>query len=323
MPATAMAQFGLQQASNAIGTGMGLLLEGHNDRRQLKQQEKLQNLEMAGQKNMAEYNYGLEMRKWKDTGYEAQMKQLEEAGLNPGLVYGMGGAGGQSSQTQGGKVTGGHAPTGGGEVIAEQGMALQRDMQAAQIENLKANTDATRAGIPKIGEETEGIRLDNYFKDITMQRRVQEVGIRVRTEIEELHIAEADNYIKQDTMLDEIETIANNALKSGFESTGADIDNETKKLEQDKIKKQIDEITQKITESKATIKQKWAGLNIQEKERQLRVWEAEIKASFPGAGQVIGKVFNDVIQGFKNLMGKGSKKETDRRTYDAPTNLKQ
>ena len=33
-----------QAASGLIGTGMGLLLEGHNDRRQLRQQEKLQNL---------------------------------------------------------------------------------------------------------------------------------------------------------------------------------------------------------------------------------------------------------------------------------------
>ena len=46
---TFAAELGMQAASQAasglIGTGMGLLLEGHNDRRQLRQQEKLQNLE--------------------------------------------------------------------------------------------------------------------------------------------------------------------------------------------------------------------------------------------------------------------------------------
>jgi len=155
----------------------------------------------------------------------------------------MGGAGGQSSQTQGGRVSGGQAPSGGGEVIAQQGMALQMAMQAAQIDNIKADTEKKKVETGKETVTTEGIALDNLFKDVTMQRRIQEVGTRVRTQIEQLHITEADNYIKQDTLLDQIEQIANNALKTGFEATGADIANETAVQEQNKIKSQIEQIT--------------------------------------------------------------------------------
>ena len=93
--------FGFQTAQGIVGAGMGLLMQKGQDKRQLRQEQKLQDIEITGQKQMADYNYGLEMKKWQDTGYKAQMEQLKEAGLNPGMIYGMGGAGGQTSATQG------------------------------------------------------------------------------------------------------------------------------------------------------------------------------------------------------------------------------
>ena len=83
-----------QAASGLIGTGMGLLLEGHNDRRQLRQQEKLQNLEIKGSKELTDYNAAKQLEMWKATNYPAQVEQMKLAGLNPALAYGMGGAGG-------------------------------------------------------------------------------------------------------------------------------------------------------------------------------------------------------------------------------------
>ena len=92
------AELGMQAASQAasglIGTGMGLLLEGHNDRRQLRQQEKLQNLEIKGSKELTDYNAAKQLEMWKATNYPAQIEQMKLAGLNPALAYGMGGGGG-------------------------------------------------------------------------------------------------------------------------------------------------------------------------------------------------------------------------------------
>ena len=58
-----------QAASGLIGTGLGLLLEGHNDRRQLRQQEKLQNLEIKGSKELTDYNAAKQLEMWKATNY--------------------------------------------------------------------------------------------------------------------------------------------------------------------------------------------------------------------------------------------------------------
>ena len=95
---TFAAELGMQAASQAasglIGTGMGLLLEGHNDRRQLRQQEKLQNLEIKGSKELTDYNAAKQLEMWKATNYPAQVEQMKLAGLNPALAYGMGGGGG-------------------------------------------------------------------------------------------------------------------------------------------------------------------------------------------------------------------------------------
>ena len=78
-------QLGMMAAEtgqNIVNTGMGLLLSGWNDRRQLKQQGKLQALEIQGQNQMAEANLQRQMRLWEMTNYKAQMEQLKKAGLN-------------------------------------------------------------------------------------------------------------------------------------------------------------------------------------------------------------------------------------------------
>ena len=77
-----------QAASGLIGTGMGLLLEGHNDRRQLRQQEKLQNLEIKCSKELTDYNAAKQLEMWKSTNYPALVEQMKLAGLNPTKLLG-------------------------------------------------------------------------------------------------------------------------------------------------------------------------------------------------------------------------------------------
>jgi len=178
-----------QEAINAgqgiVSTGLGLILEKHNDKRQLRQQQKLQDMQMKGQMAMTDYNTGKQMEMWKATGPTGQMEQLKEAGLNPGLIYGMGGAGGQSTSIAQGSVSGGNAPQGGGEV---QTMALQREMLRAQIENVKADTANKSANTGQTGVNTEisklKLELDQYalgnyksMTDMEMSRLRNEVQV--------------------------------------------------------------------------------------------------------------------------------------------------
>ena len=72
---------------------------------------------------------------WEKTSYKAQMGQLEKAGLNPGLIYGMGGAGG----TLGGSsaTAQGAAGTGAMDIAGAAQIALLN----AQRENIEADTE--------------------------------------------------------------------------------------------------------------------------------------------------------------------------------------
>ena len=78
----------------AIGGVLGMAFQGANDRRQIRQQQKLQDMQIAGNKQLTDYNYAKQLQMWKDTNYSAQVEQLKKAGLNPGLLYGMSGGGG-------------------------------------------------------------------------------------------------------------------------------------------------------------------------------------------------------------------------------------
>ena len=154
-----------QIGSQAAGAGMGMILGGWNDKRQLKQQGKLQELQIAGQKEMSDYNYAKQLQMWHDTNYDAQRKELEKAGLNPALMYGMGGGGGTTTGSGGGNVQGGSAPQGGGEIQGMMGMGMQLPMIMAQKELVEAQTKKTEAEeIKTKGADTENVNADTANK---------------------------------------------------------------------------------------------------------------------------------------------------------------
>ena len=74
-------------AQQAIGGIFGIGLGAYNDNRQYNQQERLQNLQIKGSKELTDYQMMKQLQMWKDTNYGAQMEELRKAGLNPGLLY--------------------------------------------------------------------------------------------------------------------------------------------------------------------------------------------------------------------------------------------
>lgn len=138
-------QLGMQAATGAVGGLMGLGLGGMQDRRQYKQQEKMQKLQIQGQKELTDYNAMKQLQMWKDTSYGAQKEQMKLAGINPALMYGMGGGGGQSSNVNSGSVSGGGGPSTGGEMQGMMGMAMQMALLKAQKDNIEQDTDTKKA----------------------------------------------------------------------------------------------------------------------------------------------------------------------------------
>lgn len=135
-----------QTSGGIIGAGMGLILEGHNNRRQIRQQQKLTDMQLAANNQMGEYNYERQMKLWHETNYGPQMKELKKAGLNPGLIYGMGGGtGGTTAATPAQGTSGSHAPTGGGEAMGLMMQQMQLGLMEAQRENIQADTENKKA----------------------------------------------------------------------------------------------------------------------------------------------------------------------------------
>lgn len=267
---------GMQAASQGLSAGMGLLLQGINDRRQLRQQQKLQDMQIKGDKQITDYNALKQMEMWRNTNYPAQMAMLKAAGLNPALIYEGGGQGGSTAITQG-NVTGAAAPTGGQEIQQMMAMGLTRDLQLAQIENIKATTEKTKAETQKttgvdtqLAQQTiEGIKqtiqsqqtqqaltraqtaltdLDAQFASATMENRKSIVNLQLSKIIEEVSIIENDRQISDATKQDAINTIKREALQVYLENqlikSQTALTDEQKNVAQQQIKTMIATIEQ-------------------------------------------------------------------------------
>lgn len=156
-------------ANSAIGAGMGLLLGRHNDQRQLKQQQKLTDLQLEADKKLTTFQREQQYQMWKDTNFSAQKEELIKAGLNPGLLYGMSGGGGT---TTGAGAAHSSAPHAQGSTNEIMGM-MQLRSQEAQIEMMKAQADKARAD----AEKTRGVDTTETMTKIelnTLQKIISE-----------------------------------------------------------------------------------------------------------------------------------------------------
>lgn len=191
--------------NSIVGGAMGLITANYNDSRQRKMNADLIRQQMEGGKEMGRFNQQMALDMWEKTGFEAQRKQMERAGLNPGLMYGGTGSGGT---TQGGQATmpsSSSAPAGGGEIGMGLSMAMQMAMMQAQIENTKANTAKTEAETPKVGAEQQNVEQDTALK-------LQQTGNAALDGLikhYEAKIKEVEMNIVRDTEADSVEAIRN------------------------------------------------------------------------------------------------------------------
>ena len=89
---------GLQFGTSLLGNVFGL----NNKSEQMDNQKYLMGLQHKYNEESATYAQGRAYDMWLKTNYPAQVEQMEKAGLNPALMYGMGaGGGGTVSGAQG------------------------------------------------------------------------------------------------------------------------------------------------------------------------------------------------------------------------------
>jgi len=280
-------------AAPILQTGMDLLMQDHNQQEQLQQQKALTAQQVRAQKELGQFNQDLALEMWEKTNYDAQVKQLEKAGLNVGLMYK---GAGQGGTTQGGQASGavaGGQATGAPPINAPQmGMALQLAMQQAQIENIKADTElkqteATKKGgadteqilatIDKLKQDTANAAIQGdileYEKEI---RRIESelkdqtyidiiVGIRAANDklISEAKSAAAQGQIDQNTVDEKIKLIEQSTVEQQLRIAG-------QKAGLEKTSMEIKEMAATITNMAATREIKWTEIDQAEKERFVR-----------------------------------------------------
>ena len=218
------------------GLGGGLLgMIGQNKRaeKQHKRQKELMGIQFANQQALNKQGQALQMKTWQDTGYSAQMKMMKEAGLNPALMYGMSGGGGQTTGSQGGGSASGnssHAPM-------DIGAAVQAGLMMAQAEKLRAETKEIEAKTEEVGQkisesqqrviesiskvalnEKMGITEDSKAK---LNASIEKLnGEQVKKAISETKLNDADLDWMKDTGLNRSDSVVTKTMKYLSDETG-------------------------------------------------------------------------------------------------------
>lgn len=215
-----------------IGAGLGMAGSalGIGNKQQRKQQNRLNEDAMAINDKysaIAEqraYNRQKEMyeRTYQDESPEAKRKQLEDAGLSVGLMYGgsggMGGAG-QASSMAIGNTSGanpGTASTGAQNQAAltqSMAMGLSLARQKAEIENIQADTKLkdTDAGVKEV--TAPNIEADTQLKfQYIDNEKLKGEAIKLSNQYQKVQ-----NEIMEATSLDQIEKVQIEVNKAAWE----------------------------------------------------------------------------------------------------------
>lgn len=324
-------QSAAQTAESIIGTGLGLVLEGHNDRRQIRQQQKLTDMQLAATKNLNQFNYDQQLKMWHETNYGAQRKELEAAGLNPGLLYGMSGGGGTTTGSGGGSVSGGIAPSGGGEVATGVGMALQLGILKAQKENIESSTNknnveaAKTAGVDTTKTQTEIESLTAGIENTKAQAaytQVQQTLAEIQADIQgseindmkaiirygmqklyaEMQSADITANVDKQTQMTKIKTAQTQLLSIGIQNalTKAQTDLTTEQI--NKVKSDIDLNKQQLSNWIQDNEIKWRYLSNDEKRVEIQKMAQSLSSDWQVADRfvdVLENVLDGILRGKK------------------------
>ena len=242
---------GIATAGAGLAGGvLGMIGQGKRAKKAHNRNKELMGMQFANQQALNKQGQELQMKTWNDTGYGAQMKMMKEAGLNPGLMYGMSGGGGQTTGSQGGGSASGnssHAPM-------DIGASVQASLAAAQVgkivaeTNLLKNQNKTESGkmenmLSEKGDIFREQMADAYWKiQNSTGDKLEEESMKIW---EEAKLLNKQNKITKETMDDVIEGARLEAINKALQnSLTAENINKTK----EEIDVLVNSIYQKWTE---------------------------------------------------------------------------
>lgn len=274
-----LADLGAQAAGQVVDSALGLVTAGFNDRRQLRQQEKLNKQQSKYDQALMAYQQGLGIKTWKETGYGAQKQMMKDADLSPALMYGGSGGGGMTVGNANATVGAPKAPTGGGEMEALSVVGAQRRLLEAQARNLDADT------AKKTGVDTdlvkEQIRIQRNAADFAKNTYDVNYGMLLDAAEKlsnEAEIARGNRNVRNATIDTEIQT-------RKAELVGLGIANEVKKLQGELTEEQIKATAESVA-------QKWREIDIKQGKLDLDKFVNDVKESTKLTTETIMKVIS-------------------------------
>lgn len=262
---------------DVANAGMGLLLQGHNDRRQLRQHQKMGQQQLGLNLQQMQAGKDMDYDFWKKTNYGAQVDEMKKAGLGVGMMYGGSGAGGAMTGGAGGNVNTPDAPKGGGEIMGLQLMGAQKGLMEAQTEKAKAEADKTRGvdteltgNQAKIAELERSLRSEGYE---FMLDKLGAESVKLREEAANAKEGERAELLRKQGEVVAI-GLANELKREGIKLTEAQ--------------------TNAMLEG---IKQKWAEVKVKEGQLELNKFINDVAASTRLTVETATKVVDMLAKG--------------------------
>lgn len=273
-----------------IGTAaMGALGAKSAQSQSWENQVKLMDIQaMLNQKN-AKYSTGQAKSLWDYTNFENQIKHIKNAGLSPGLIYGMGGAGGTTSGA--GQASGVGLPQDQsvGMGLRAQELGLQMANAASQIklnESQAKKNDAEANKIAGVDTEAQKATIDNLIAQTSNEK------IKRGLILGQIRVADAEEELKRNTA-DWTKTKADET-RWNIKSLQKGIDKLTEEINGMKLDNELKErtIDNKVRESSLTLQNLMAEILL--KGSQQKVNEEQAKA-----------IPAEILQGWEKLVKEG------------------
>lgn len=289
----------INAASNAFGIGSSA-------DKQIEQQQKLTDMQKNAnaelmaksyeqQRNMYDYTYS------KNTPAQ-QVENLKAAGLNPALMYGIGGQGGATAGSGGAQVSGSQASAETdreANKIAQQGMALQLaklqsevdvNESVAKVNTAEAekksgvDTEVGRTSIQKMIEETKNEQLRGNLLKIEESLKTENTKL-LGEQVREL---KRNNEIGEETKNSAIMAIR-------WEAAGQELNNELTRSKIDLNEAQREKARQSILQEWENIAVQWKNANTNEKNTIITEAGQRLKQSRIGLGELSGAILKELL----------------------------
>lgn len=299
---------GMDIAGQVAGTLLGNALGQKNVRENAE-------LGLRNSKQMTDYNAEKQIEMFERTGYGAQMRQMKEAGLNAGLMYKNGGAGG-STALQSATMT----PSGNSvkaDLNIGRSMEIQQGMEQtkAQTELIQAQTNLANTQAEKMGGVdtevgkaevvnkemgAENTRLDNLLKEGALSDNIAKAGVEVNKIITETRKIGLENLVSEKTIDEKIKNIELEVVQKTLEN----------ELTEGKIQltsEQTRAIGVELAQEWEKLSLQLDSVNIQQKQNAINEFTAKIQAKL-GLDNLQMRRIEAGLNTASKILGGGGKK---------------